>query len=109
MERLGLSEELSQAHPETLSGGEVQRVGIARALAHEPRLVLADEPTGALDEANTEQVVGLLVRAAKELGAAVVITTHDPLAASKTDRVLKLHEGKLIEFGGIAEDEKDQK
>lgn len=109
MKRLGLSEELSQAHPGTLSGGEVQRVGIARALAHEPRLMLADEPTGALDEANTEQVVGLLVRTAKELGAAVVITTHDPLAASKADRVLRLHEGKLVESGSAGEDKKDQK
>lgn len=94
LERVGLSEH-SEAHPDALSGGEVQRVGIARALAHEPRLVLADEPTGALDEDNTVRVMRLLTGAAKDLGATMMVTTHDPLVASRTDRVLRLREGRL--------------
>lgn len=100
LDRLGL-EERSGAHPDVLSGGEVQRIGIARALAHQPRLVLADEPTGALDEANSELVVGLLVGIAKESDATVVVATHDPLVASRADRVLRLLEGRLIPTDGL--------
>jgi putative ABC transport system ATP-binding protein len=95
LEQLGLGGQ-GGAHPDTLSGGEIQRVGIARALAHEPKLVLADEPTGALDEANTALIAELLLGAAKELGAAVAVVTHDPLVASKADRVFRLHEGHLV-------------
>ena len=94
LERLGLGEH-EEAHPDVLSGGEVQRVGIARALAHDPSLVLADEPTGALDEANSHRIVGLLVGMAKEFGTTVVVTTHDPLVASKMDRLLRLQDGRL--------------
>lgn len=95
LDRLGLKER-AEAHPDVLSGGEVQRVGIARALAHEPLLVLADEPTGALDEHNSRHIAGLLVGAAKELGAVVVVATHDPLVASRADRVLRLQGGRLV-------------
>ncbi len=94
LERLYLAER-GEAHPDALSGGEIQRVAIARAMVHEPRLILADEPTGALDEDNTIRIVGMLVGAAKELGATVVITTHDPLVASRADRVLRLRDGRL--------------
>ncbi len=83
------------AHPGVLSGGEIQRVGIARALAHEPRLVLADEPTGALDEDNTVRIAELLAGMAKELGATVIVATHDPLVSSKLDNVLRLRDGRL--------------
>lgn len=95
LERLGLGDR-GAAHPDVLSGGEVQRVGIARALAHGPALVLADEPTGALDEANAVRVAELLVGTAKDLGATVVVATHDPLVAARADRVLRLHEGRLV-------------
>lgn len=95
LDRLGLGEHV-QAHPERLSGGEIQRAGIARALVHEPVLVLADEPTGMLDEENTERVVGLLVETARELGIAVMVATHDPLVASAADRVLRIRDGRLI-------------
>lgn len=99
LDRLGLGERGAE-HPDLLSGGEVQRVGIARALAHEPSLVLADEPTGALDEANSVRIMGLLVGTAKELGATVIVVTHDPLVASKADRVLRLQDGRLTPAGG---------
>lgn len=96
LESLGLNRsELHSAHPDVLSGGEIQRVGVARALAHEPGLVLADEPTGALDEENTSLIVGLLSRAAKDLGAVVVVVTHDTGVASKADRAVQLRDGRL--------------
>ena len=95
LDRLGLQGR-GAAHPTVLSGGEVQRVGIARALVHEPQVVLADEPTGALDEVNAAQVVSLLVGMAKQLGATVVIATHDPSIAAKADQVFRFHEGRLV-------------
>lgn len=82
-------------HPDVLSGGETLRVAVARALIHAPGLILADEPTGALDEENTKQVVDLLARASTETGATVVVATHDPLVASRADRVLRLRGGRL--------------
>lgn len=87
----------SDAHPDELSGGEIQRTGIARALVHRPGLVLADEPTGALDEQNTKRIAELLAGVAKESGAAVIVATHDPLVASTADRVLRLRDGTLTE------------
>ncbi|WP_273844393.1 ABC transporter ATP-binding protein [Rubrobacter calidifluminis] len=95
LEKLGLGER-GGAHPDTLSGGELQRVGIARALVHEPKLVLADEPTGALDEENTGRIAALLAGTAGELGITVILVTHDPLVASKASRVLRLREGRLV-------------
>jgi ABC-type lipoprotein export system ATPase subunit len=89
-------------HPETLSGGEAQRVAIARALVHDPALVLADEPTGALDEANARRVATLLRNTAKDTGATVVIATHDPLVASVADQVLRLREGHLAPVKGAS-------
>lgn len=93
---LGL-EEQSDAHPDELSGGEIQRAGIARALVHRPGLILADEPTGALDEQDTKRIAELLAGVAKESGAAVIVATHDPIVASTADRVLRLRDGALTE------------
>jgi putative ABC transport system ATP-binding protein len=82
--------------PSQLSGGEQQRVAVARAVLPRPDVVLADEPTGALDAGTTREMVGFLRGSVDHLGQTVVMVTHDPLAAQHTDRALMLHEGQLI-------------
>lgn len=89
LERLGIADRAA-LRPDLLSGGEVQRAAIARALIHEPALVLADEPTGALDAANTALVADVLTSAARDEGAAVVLATHDPSVAAVGDDLLEL-------------------
>ncbi len=81
--------------PSTLSGGEMQRAAIARALVHAPGLVLADEPTGNLDEANARAVLQCLGDAVKRAGAAALMVTHSRVAASAADHVLRLSHGRL--------------
>lgn len=96
LERVGLAE---RAHhrPERLSGGEQQRVAIARALVHEPRVVLADEPTGSLDVATGQDVLVLLTDLVRDAGLALVVVTHDPQIAAGLDRVLEMTDGQLRE------------
>jgi len=94
LRRLGLGERLGHT-PEQLSGGERQRVAIAGALAGEPRLILADEPTGNLDSARSAETIELLRWLAHEQGAAVVLVTHDVEAAALADRRYTLRDGKL--------------
>ncbi len=83
------------AYPETLSGGEQQRVAIARALANEPSLILADEPTAALDSRRGRAVMELLQKVAHERGAAVLVVTHDHRSLDVFDRIYEMEDGKL--------------
>ena len=87
---LGLGSRLD-AYPETLSGGEQQRVAIARALAHEPPIVLADEPTGNLDARHSEQVADALFAEARRLGSALVVATHSAAVAERAGRIVELN------------------
>ena len=91
---LGLGHRLSH-RPSQLSGGEQQRVAVARALANRPPLVLADEPTGNLDEATADVVFGEFLRLVREEGSAALVATHNERLAQKMDRVVRLHEGVL--------------
>ena len=97
LERLGLGERLEH-RAETLSMGERQRVMIARALSTEPRLLLADEPTGSLDTQRSHEVLELLRELCRERDVAVVLVSHDPLAAGYADRVLALRDGRLDDY-----------
>ena len=83
--------------PEKLSGGEQQRVALARALVHDPLLILADEPTGNLDEETGTQMMDLLARLTHEQNGTLLIVTHNPEAASYADRILRLSHGQLVE------------
>ncbi len=94
LRRVGLGHKLDEV-PEHLSGGERQRVAIATALANEPALILADEPTGSLDSRRGAEILTLLHTIAHERGAAVLLVTHDPQAAEIADRVHTLRDGKL--------------
>ena len=91
---LGLGHRLTH-RPSQLSGGEQQRVAVGRALANRPALVLADEPTGNLDEATADVVLAEFLRLVREEGSAALVATHNERLAAKMDRVVRLHEGVL--------------
>jgi putative ABC transport system ATP-binding protein len=98
---VGLSDRAG-SYPPTLSGGERQRVAIARALANEPLLLLADEPTGALDSANGEQIVELLQGVRDQRGTTVILVTNDPDVAAAADRILRIRDGRIEDGGASA-------
>ncbi|WP_428392192.1 ABC transporter ATP-binding protein [Lichenicoccus sp.] len=100
--RFGLSHRLGYL-PGKLSGGEQQRVAIARALANGPRVLLADEPTGNLDSTTSDQVFDELVAVARDDGLAALIATHNLELARRMDRIVTLHEGRVVEITGSAE------
>jgi len=93
-------DELAARLPEELSGGQAQRVAVARTLAAKPRLILADEPTGQLDSAHAAQVVGLLLDAAARLGAVLVLSTHDLTIANQFPDRWQMADGLMITEGG---------
>jgi putative ABC transport system ATP-binding protein len=95
LERVGLEQRL-QHYPHHLSGGEQQRVAIARAFAPQPKILLADEPTGNLDTLTGQQIIDLLFKLNEEQGATLILVTHDQSLASKCGRVLNLEAGKLV-------------
>jgi putative ABC transport system ATP-binding protein len=101
LEAVGLLDR-ARAFPDRLSGGEQQRVAIARALAHDPWLVLADEPTGNLDEETGRLVLALLDRLTRQAGKNLIMVTHSAEAAAYADRRLRLRDGKLFEILGEA-------
>jgi putative ABC transport system ATP-binding protein len=96
IEKVGLS---SRAHhfPSQLSGGQQQRVAIARAIVGSPRILLADEPTGNLDSQMGEEVMALLTRLQRDEHTTVVMVTHDPRQAEKTERIVRLFDGRQVD------------
>ena len=91
---VGLAERLDH-YPAELSGGEQQRVALARALAPNPAIIVADEPTGNLDEATGREIIELLFRGHRERGTTLVLVTHDSALAARCDRVLHMHSGQI--------------
>ena len=99
LERVGLRDRADH-RPDQLSGGQQQRVAIARAFVNQPEIVLADEPTGNLDSRSGTAILELLRQTCRELGATVIMVTHDPRAASYADRVVFLKDGKIVHHLG---------
>ena len=94
LDAVGLADRAG-SYPDVLSGGEQQRVAIARALCHEPAVVIADEPTGNLDDTTAEVVLGLLDRLVRERGGTMLIATHSARVAAVCDREIEIHGGRL--------------
>ncbi len=96
LKKVGL-EDKSESYPSQLSGGQKQRVAIARAMITRPKILLADEPTGALDSATGKQVMELFSRINKDQGTTVIIVTHDPGIGASTERCIRILDGKIVE------------
>ena len=99
LERVGLTER-QHHYPTQLSGGEQQRISLARAFANRPKILFADEPTGNLDEETSQKVEALLFDLNKEAGTTLVVVTHDPELAEKTQRIIRLKGGLIVEDTG---------
>ena len=93
---LGLAERIYHT-PNQLSGGEQQRVAIARSIVINPKIILADEPTGALDTKTSTEVMDILIKLAKEQGITIVLVTHEPHIASLAERQIKMSDGNITE------------
>lgn len=105
LERFGIAS-LADAQPEELSGGQAQRVGIARALVVRPRLILADEPTGQLDRETASHTISTLIEVASEIGAALVVSTHDPRVAALLPICWQMHDG-VLDIGETTSSQRD--
>ncbi|MBT1248634.1 MULTISPECIES: ABC transporter ATP-binding protein [unclassified Thermosipho (in: thermotogales)] len=99
LERLHIDHR-AYAYPSEMSGGEQQRIAIARALINNPKIVWADEPTGALDTENSEEIMEIILDMNRQLGTTFVIVTHDPNVAKKAHRIIKMDSGKIVSTGG---------
>ena len=95
LQAVGLAER-SDHHPSQLSGGQQQRVAIARSLINNPQLILADEPTGALDSKTSVEIMGIFQRLNREKGMSIVVVTHEPDIAQYSNRILQFKDGHLI-------------
>ena len=98
LEEVGLGDRAEQ-RPSVLSGGERQRVAVARALANEPRLLLADEPTGSLDSESGRRVLAVLDRARERRGMTMIVASHDPLLGDRPDRYVRMADGAIVGEG----------
>lgn len=95
LERVGIADQ-AHKYPKLLSGGQQQRVAIARSLANEPKVIIGDEPTGALDSKTTEQVIGDIFNLNKELGVTFILVTHDEDLATKCHKIVHLKDGVVV-------------
>jgi putative ABC transport system ATP-binding protein len=95
LEMVGLQDRIDH-HPSELSGGQQQRVAIARALVNDPGILLADEPTGALDSKTGAEIIGLFQTLHKDFGQTVILVTHDPFVARHTERIIRLADGQIV-------------
>ncbi len=95
LEQLGLKDRINH-FPSQLSGGEQQRVAIARSIVLNPKLILADEPSGNLDSENSKLIMGLLFKYCKQNGSSLVLVTHDQMLAKECDRIIEIKDGKII-------------
>jgi energy-coupling factor transport system ATP-binding protein len=102
LERVGLADR-RDAHPRELSGGEQQRIAVCAALAHRPRLFIADEPTGELDAANARAVYELIAELARDAGATTLLVSHDPESAAVADRIVRVRDGRVSDEAAVAE------
>ncbi|HYP22394.1 MAG TPA: ABC transporter ATP-binding protein [Actinomycetota bacterium] len=93
--------DLAARRPSQVSGGEMQRAAIARSLVHEPRIVFADEPTGALDSATGEQVLEVILDRTRARGASLVLVTHDRTVAARADRIVEVRDGRTVGLGAV--------
>lgn len=100
LERVGLKDRVSH-RPGELSGGQRQRVAVARALINEPKLLLADEPTGSLDEETAQSIADLLVELNRDVGVTLIVVTHSQKLAERIGDVMELHGGRLSDRGGV--------